>query len=99
MAIMNRTVQLKRHIEALTDDLLAHDGFANLTIEMRLLRRGQKEVIVHCEKQYRYVVDFASGRTPTDSRSDDVGSCSTNLAQLALPHDPVTGRREHTDKG
>lgn len=99
MAIMNRNVELKRHIEALTDELLAHDGFANLTIEMRLLRRGQKEIIVHCEKQYRYVVDFAPGRMSTDSSSDDVRSCGTNLAQLAPPHDPVTGRREHTVKG
>lgn len=38
-----------------------HDGFAELKVEMRILRRGQKEVILHCGKQYRYVIDYAPG--------------------------------------
>ena len=42
----------------LFDELVEHDGFGNLKVEMRLLRRGQKEVIIDCGKQYRYVVDF-----------------------------------------
>lgn len=42
----------------LFDELLEHDGFGTMKIEMRLLRRGQKEVIVDCGKQYRFVVDF-----------------------------------------
>lgn len=45
-------------IETLFRELFAHDGFAEFKIEMRLLRRGQKEIVVHCGKQYRYVVDF-----------------------------------------
>ncbi len=39
-------------------DLLKHDGFGELKVEIRILKRGQKEVIIHCGKQYRYVVDF-----------------------------------------
>jgi len=41
-----------------------HDGFAEIRVEIRILRRGQKEVILHCGKQYRFVVDYlpASGR-------------------------------------
>lgn len=35
-----------------------HDGFAELKVEIRILRRGQKEVILHCGKQYRYVIDY-----------------------------------------
>jgi hypothetical protein len=46
------------------DDLLAYDGFAELRIEFRLLKRGQKEVIVHCGRQRRFVVDFASDGPP-----------------------------------
>ncbi len=42
----------------LFDELLEHDGFGSMKIEMRLLRRGQKEVILDCGKQYRFVVDF-----------------------------------------
>ena len=39
-------------------DLFEHDGFGELSIEVRLLKRGQKEVIVRCGKQYRFVVDY-----------------------------------------
>ena len=38
-------------------EVFAH---GNIRIEMRVLRRGQKEVIIHCGKQYRFVVDFAN---------------------------------------
>ena len=39
-------------------DLLNHDGFGQMRVEMKILKRGQKEVIIHCGKQYRFVVDF-----------------------------------------
>jgi hypothetical protein len=42
----------------LLDELVEHDGYGNLKVEIRLLRRGQKEVIIDCGKQYRFVVDF-----------------------------------------
>lgn len=38
-------------------EIFRHDGFGDLRVEMRILRRGQKEVIIHCGKQYRYVLD------------------------------------------
>ncbi|OUS30940.1 hypothetical protein A9Q99_05255 [Gammaproteobacteria bacterium 45_16_T64] len=38
-------------------DLFTHDGFGDIRIEMRILRRNQKEIIIHCGKQYRYVLD------------------------------------------
>ena len=34
-----------------------HDGFAEILVEFRILKRGQKEIILHSGKQYRYVVD------------------------------------------
>jgi hypothetical protein len=37
--------------------LIRHDGFGEMSIETRILKRGQKEVIIHCGKQYRFVVD------------------------------------------
>jgi hypothetical protein len=45
-------------LEALYTEAFAHDGFAEIRVEIRILRRGQKEVILHCGKQYRYVVDY-----------------------------------------
>ena len=38
-------------------DLLKHNGFGEFKVEIRILKRKQKEVIIHCGKQYRYVMD------------------------------------------
>lgn len=45
-------------IASLYRDLFRHEGYGELRVEMRLLKRGQKEVIVHCGKQYRFVVNY-----------------------------------------
>lgn len=42
----------------LLDEVLAHDGFGSVRVDVRLLKRGQKEVILDCGKQYRFVVDI-----------------------------------------
>jgi hypothetical protein len=42
------------------DELFAHDGYASLKVEIRILRRGQKEVILDAGKQFRFVVDYAA---------------------------------------
>jgi hypothetical protein len=54
---------LRGRVTTLLDELLAHDGFGALRVEVRILRRGQKEVIVDCGKQYRYVVDTPGAGT------------------------------------
>ena len=38
-------------------ELFNHDGYGDFRVEMKILRRGQKEVIIHCGKQHRFVVD------------------------------------------
>ncbi len=38
-------------------DLFSHDGYGDIRVEIKILRRGQKEVILHCGKQYRFVLD------------------------------------------
>ena len=58
-AILARFVELYRGI-------LAHDGFGDIRLEVRILKRGQKEVIIHCGKQYRYVINFEPGKVPED---------------------------------
>lgn len=50
--------KVKQQLEALYDELFAHDGYADLRVEFRILKRGQKEVILHCGKQFRYVLDY-----------------------------------------
>ena len=49
--------EVKSRLSALYDELMTHDGFAEMRVEIRLLKRGQKEVILHCGRQYRFVVD------------------------------------------
>jgi hypothetical protein len=41
----------------LLEDILDHDGFGEMRVEVNILKRKQKEVIIHCGKQYRFVVD------------------------------------------
>ncbi|MEQ1529350.1 MAG: hypothetical protein ABL925_08540 [Methylococcales bacterium] len=53
--------EVKNKLEQLFDELLAHEGYGDLRLEIRILKRGQKEIILHCGKQHRYVVNS----TPT----------------------------------
>jgi hypothetical protein len=48
---------VKKKLCELYDELVSHDGFGDLKLEIRLLRRGQKEVLLFCGKQYRFVVN------------------------------------------
>lgn len=41
----------------LFEEILEHDGFGEIRVEVNILKRKQKEVILHCGKQYRFVVD------------------------------------------
>ena len=41
----------------LYSELFAHDGYGDIRMEMKILRRGQKEVIIHCGKQHRFILD------------------------------------------
>ncbi len=47
----------EQKILALFDEILKHDGFGEIKVEVNILKRKQKEVIIHCGKQYRFVVD------------------------------------------
>ena len=48
-------------------EVFSHDGYGDIRVEMKVLRRGQKEVILHCGRQYRFVVDCddLSGGAPS----------------------------------
>lgn len=37
--------------------LVCHNGFGEMSVDIRILKRGQKEVIISCGKQYRFIVD------------------------------------------
>lgn len=41
----------------LYQELFRHEGYGTLRVEMRYLRKGQKEILLICGKEYRFVVD------------------------------------------
>lgn len=59
---------VKSRIDTVLEELLAHDGFGSFEVEVRLLKRRQKEVILHYGRQFRFVVDFVCD-APDDVRS------------------------------
>lgn len=59
---------LKARLIQLLDEVLAHDGYGSVHVDVRLLKKGQKEVILDCGKQYRFIVDHPQpGRSLTEA--------------------------------
>lgn len=50
--------RLKTRLNALLDDYLLHDGWGHLEMDMKILSRHQKEVVIRAGREYRFVVDF-----------------------------------------
>lgn len=48
---------VKSKLLVLLDEIIEHDGFGEIRVEVNILKRKQKEVILHCGKQFRFVVD------------------------------------------
>lgn len=65
-AAMLRSAEVRRlrsTLATVLDDFLLHDGFGHIEIDMKILKRGQKEVVIGCGKEYRFVIDYANPRT------------------------------------
>ncbi len=41
----------------LYEDLVRHDGYGEIKVEIRTLQSNRKEVVLSCGKQYRFVID------------------------------------------
>jgi hypothetical protein len=50
---------VKEKILELYEELCFHNGFGEMKVEVKILKKRQKEIIIHCGKQYRYVVDWS----------------------------------------
>lgn len=48
---------VKKQIISLYDMLAVHEGYGELKVEFKILKKDRKEIIIHCGKQYRYVID------------------------------------------
>jgi len=49
---------VKEKLIEIFDEVFQHDGFGTFKVEMKILKRNQKEVIIHCGKQYRFTLDY-----------------------------------------
>ncbi len=70
-----RTVALadvRTKLTELFDDMFNHDGHSNLKIKISFLRRGQKEILLCCGKEYRFVVDYPNIDQQTDKNGKEV---------------------------
>jgi len=62
------------HVKVLTQlidlytDLYKHEGYGSMSVEIRFLKRGQKEVLIHCGKDYRFVIDYSEDQDKVASR-------------------------------
>ena len=54
--VSNNNVKVK--LIEIFDEVFQHDGFGAFRVEMKILKRNQKEVIIHCGKQYRFTLDY-----------------------------------------
>jgi len=50
--------KLKVQLEAILDEYLKHDGWGHMEIDMRILTRQQKEIVIRAGREYRFLVDF-----------------------------------------
>lgn len=66
-ALTSTNEQILTKVRELYLELFRHEGYGDLRIEVKIKKAGQKEVILHCGKQYRFFVDFRNLRRP---RSD-----------------------------
>lgn len=50
--------RFKTELVRLADEYLLHDGWGHLEVDMRILTRHQKEIVIKAGREYRFVVDL-----------------------------------------
>lgn len=78
-------------IEDLYQMLFAHSGYGEMSIEIRFLRKHEKEVLIKCGKQYRFVVPCNS--PPSEACPCDASAPS--CTELAIEKQAGRGVRRN----
>jgi hypothetical protein len=58
MQLTTEHARILDKIKELYYELFLHDGFGEIKIEMKFLKKKQKEIIIRCGKDFRFVVDY-----------------------------------------
>jgi hypothetical protein len=64
------TKRMKALLDALIDELLLHDGFGRIELDMKILSRRQKEIIIRSGREYRFVLDFMNDNARIESPAE-----------------------------
>lgn len=75
---------------AIYDSLYRHNGFGEMTVEVRILKKQQKEVIIKCGKQFRFVVDWKNTTCSGDCPLCDHSSAPSPEAPSSEQFPPVS---------
>ncbi len=62
MLVTAEVKRIRATLNELLDELLLHNGYGHLDIDLKILNRKQKEVLIRSGKEYRFVVDFMNER-------------------------------------
>ncbi len=49
---------VKTKLDDLFEELFEHNGYGQINIDMKILKKGQKEIILKSGKEFRFVVDM-----------------------------------------
>ena len=56
--------RVEKKLYELFHELFAHKGYGQLEVFMRILKRGQKEIVLRMGKEFRFVVDYRKETSP-----------------------------------
>lgn len=62
----------KQQLIRLADEYLLHDGWGHMEVDMRIMTRRQKEIVIKAGREYRFVVDFKNASDPENAGKDSV---------------------------
>ena len=57
LKMINSNNEVKKQILSLYDMLVGHEGYGEIKVNFKIIKKDRKEIIIHCGKQYRYVID------------------------------------------
>jgi hypothetical protein len=75
--------EVKSKLLELYDEIFSHDGYGEMQVEIKILKKGQKEIIIHCGKQYRFVVDYKKETPVVRGRMENSELMTENRKPIA----------------
>lgn len=65
---LSKSIEVVNSLLDVFSDCLEHDGFADFNVQVKILKKGQKEIIIQYGRQYRFVIDSEDGSDVINQR-------------------------------